>query len=334
MILIDALYINNSGGKILLDYLIDSLEFQNCEITYLLDYRIKGNHSIIKESNKVVYLEGNLKKRHGFYKSNKNRFTKVFCFGNLPPSIKLNATVYTYFHQKIFLEIPKQLPFKKKLVFKLKSIIFKLLKAKTNFWIVQTEVMKSGLQKSGIASNKILILPFYPSLVSNRAKVKVKNTFLYVSSGALHKNHLNLIIAFKEYYDEFKVGELHVTIGHEFSELLNLILNLIVMGYPIINHGTVSREKLAKLYNFSTFVIYPSLSESFGLGLLEGLENNCKIVGSNLPYTFAVCHPSLVFDPNDIASIKKSFAIAVNENIEDSEQLVFNEIDKIIQLLK
>ena len=36
MILFDAVFINNGGGKILLDYLIDEIEKQNIELTYLL----------------------------------------------------------------------------------------------------------------------------------------------------------------------------------------------------------------------------------------------------------------------------------------------------------
>ena len=37
MILIDALYINNGGGKVLLDYLVEHLEVTNLPIYYLLD---------------------------------------------------------------------------------------------------------------------------------------------------------------------------------------------------------------------------------------------------------------------------------------------------------
>ena len=47
MILIDAVYINESGGKVLFDYLIEQMERQNLSIFYLIDKRIENNHSKI-----------------------------------------------------------------------------------------------------------------------------------------------------------------------------------------------------------------------------------------------------------------------------------------------
>ena len=44
MILIDALFINDGGGKILLDYLIVQLKKSDLDIYFLLDDRIIGNH--------------------------------------------------------------------------------------------------------------------------------------------------------------------------------------------------------------------------------------------------------------------------------------------------
>ena len=41
VLLIDALHINDSGGKILLDFFIDSIENSKIEAFYLLDKRIK-----------------------------------------------------------------------------------------------------------------------------------------------------------------------------------------------------------------------------------------------------------------------------------------------------
>ena len=53
----------------------------------------------------------------------------------MPPLKKMNAVVYTYFQQKLFLEIPKELGFYLKIKLFLKSIIIKNLKKNTNFWI-------------------------------------------------------------------------------------------------------------------------------------------------------------------------------------------------------
>ena len=336
MILFDAVFINNGGGKILLDYLIDEIEKQNIEITYLLDVRVKGNHPEIK-TNKVIYLQGSFFKRHFFYSKHKNKFTKVICFGNLPPSIRLNAEVYTYFHQLLFLEIPNSLSLFQKIVFGIKSIIFKELRKNTDFWIVQTnEVKKRLLQKLEITNEeKIKVIPFYPPLASSNIINLEKKGFLYASNGSSHKNHLNLLLGFKNYCDtNDSKQELHLTVGNEFTSLINEIEKLKNQGYPIINHGFVLRAELSYLYSNVKYVIYPSLSESFGLGLVEAIELGCDVIAADLPYTYIVCEPSFVFNPLDINDIEKAFAFSTNYSLEKTEQTVFNEINQFLELLK
>ena len=335
MILIDALYINNSGGKILLDYLIDELEQNEMKIYFLLDERIRNNHPEINK-NKVMYLKASLLNRHAFYKKNKLNFSKVLCFGNLPPTLKLNVEVYTYFHQKLFLEIPKEILTKQKVIFQIKALLFQILQKNTDFWIVQTQVMKDNFlaKITKLNKGKVLVIPFYPSLKKGTIENRKKDVFVYVSSGSQHKNHFNLLEAFRNFYDDKKLGELHLTIGDEYVELNNMISKMTANGYPIVNHGFVPRELLGTIYGKAAFSIYPSLSESFGLGIIEAIENHCDIIGSDLAYTYAVCKPSLVFDPTKIHSIAMAFQLALEKKIQPTEQLVCNEIDKLINLFQ
>lgn len=334
MILIDALYINNNGGKILLDYLIEVIEYRQLKVHYLLDERIKNSHPKII-SNEITYLKASLLKRHKFYKKNRTNFLKVLCFGNLSPSLKLKTEVFTYFHQKLFLEIPKGIPFKQKIIFKIKALLFQMLQQNTDFWLVQTQVMKDSflMKTANMNKEKVLIIPFYPPLKKCATGNRKMETFVYVSSGSDHKNHFNLLEAFRKFYDVKKVGELHLTIGNEFKELNNIISKMTAEGYPIINHGFITRDLLGAIYSKATFSIYPSLSESFGLGIIEAIENQCDIIGADLPYTYAVCKPSLVFDPTNIESIAAVFQLAVENEMPHTEQLVFNEIDKLMELL-
>lgn len=335
MLLIDAIYINNSGGKILLDYLIEEFEKRQLSVHYLLDERVRNNHpEIIK--NKVTYLKASLLKRHHFYLKNRKSFSKILCFGNLGPSLQLDAEVFTYFHQKLFLEVPNDIAFKQKVSFKIKTIIFKILNNNVDFWIVQTQAMKDSFlaKSSKINKEKILLIPFYPSLKNGSTENRKRESFIYVSSGSLHKNHLNLLQAFRNFYNNRKVGELHLTIGKEFKELKNLISKMIEEGYPIVNHGFLKRDSLGEIYGKAAFCIYPSLSESFGLGIIEAIENGCGIIGSDLPYTYAVCKPSLVFDPTKVESIVNAFQTAIEKHTQSTDQLVFNEINTLINLLQ
>lgn len=334
LVLLDALYINNSGGKVLLDYLVQELEQSKINVFYLFDKRCINDYNYIPKDRKT-YLKASLYNRYRFYKTNENRFFKVFCFGNIAPPIKLKSFVYTYFHQRIFLKIPSSFSTKQKLIFKLKSYLFIYFLKNTDYILLQTESIKEEfLKKNGsMRSNKILVVPFYENM-PNLYSSKKKNSFLYVSSGSSHKNHDLLLEAFKLFYDTHKLGTLTVTLGREYINLHEKIQNLNKLGYPIHNIGFVPKQKLANYYSKTEYVIYPSLSESFGLGILEGLETNCKIVGSDLPFLHAVCDPTLSFNPYSVSEIAECFRIAVKTETTESNQKVFNEIDKLISILK
>ncbi|GAA4151371.1 hypothetical protein GCM10022217_05170 [Chryseobacterium ginsenosidimutans] len=334
MILIDAIYINNSGGKVLLDYLIVELEKTDKEVFYLLDFRIKDESIKIKSTNKVVYLQASLMKRRSFYKENKNKFSTILCFGNLPPNIRTSAKVYTYFHQLLFLDLPKEMSFVQKKIYYIKTHILNNFKKNTDYWVVQTGLVKEKLsRKYKINENTILTLPFYPPFDSQVVLAKKQYQYIYVSNVTIHKNHGRLIEAFVKFYDLHKKGKLILTIPSDAEEMLNIINVKRNEGYPIENIGFVERESLQKLYSESEYHVFPSLTESFGLGLIEAIENNCKIIGSDLPYTYAVCEPSLVFDPLDVNSITEALSLSLQKNTINSESKVNNEINNLISCL-
>lgn len=333
MILIDALYVNNSGGKILLDYLINKLENTDLEIVYLLDKRIKEKYKNIKSTNKVYYLTPTILYRFFFYLQFRSKFNKVLCFGNIPPLIKLNkSTVYTYFHQMLFLQPPQNIGIFQNMVYKLKRLFILFHKHNTTYWVVQSNSMKDLLVSFKIQPCIIKIMPFYhPIKLSNINKKK--NTFLYVSSGESHKNHLNLLLAFKEFYLKSKVGELYLTISNQYKTLIDLITKLKLDGIPIINCYISDREELVNLYSISEFVIYPSFTESFGLGVVEAIETNCKVLSSNLSWSKSICIASDYFNPNSIESIACSLNKAITTILPESKLLIYNEIDNLIESL-
>ena len=146
MILIDSLYVNNGGAKILLDYLVKEIEKTTLDVFYLFDERNIDSYHEISESRKI-YLKASLIERYFFFKKNKYNFTKVLCFGNLPPNIRLKAEVYTYFHQSMYLNIPKEFSIKEQIKFKLKILILKFIAKNTDFWLVQSKLIKEKLSQ-------------------------------------------------------------------------------------------------------------------------------------------------------------------------------------------
>lgn len=335
MILLDAVYINNSGGLVLLDYLINIAEEKKLNIFYLLDSRTKDYFNNI-DQKRISFIKNSHSERLRFYSNNKDKFHSILCFGNVPPPLRLKAKVFVYFHQKLFLEIPSEFSLKEKLIYKIKQLYLSFYKNNCDKWLVQSQLMQKQFAEKYLNKklDNICILPFYPPLNIDIVKPsRTKGSFIYVSNSGPHKNHENLIHAFCEAYDITKLGSLTLTVPENDFILNNLINEKVGLGYPILNAGFINREKLSQLYLSSEYFIFPSLSESFGLGLAEAIDGGCKVIVADLPYAYQVCRPSLTFNPYTKESIKIAIIKAMNEILTDSEKTISNDIDGLILLL-
>ncbi len=335
MILVDAIYIDNGvGTKVLLDYLIANLERTDKHVYYLLDERLKNNVQPVKPTNVLKFQKSDFSKRINFYLRHKSDFTTVLCFANIPPVIRLQAKVYTYFHHHFYLERPPGLPIFYIGMLLLKRFVLDFLKKNTDYWVVQTDLIKVKLSsKYQIPNQKILLLPFYVHLKGEINQDRLKGQYIFVSNGVPHKNHIRLIEAFSNFYKKYRQGKLILTVSEKFKTIQKLILLKQQQGVPIENIGFLPQSLLRKYYLQSKFLIFPSLAESFGMGLVEAIENGCKVIGADLPYTYAVCKPSLTFNPMDVNSIEESFRISFFENLEPSEVKISDKIDDVISLL-
>ena len=78
MILIDAIYVNQGGAKVLLDLLIDRLINSKIKSYFLLDKRLSKSYPSIKEN--ISFVTPSIFTRHYFYLKNKNKFTSIYAF--------------------------------------------------------------------------------------------------------------------------------------------------------------------------------------------------------------------------------------------------------------
>ena len=285
MILVDSVYVNNGGGLVLLKCLVDFFEKNSLDVFYLFDKRAEScfqNIDLIRKE----FINNSVLERHFFYKKNKDKFDKVICFGNLPPTIRLDAKVLVYFHQPLFLKIPNNFSLKNRVVYNIKQNILNFFKNNADLWLVQSKYIKNEFSKKYLngKAEKIVKLPFYPELEFSRFNnvARISGSFLYISNSSPHKNHYALIESFCLAYDEIKKGSLTTTIPTSDINLCGLIKEKIDLGYPIINIGFIEREKLAEIYLSHECLIFPSLAESFGLGLAEAIDGGCKIIAADL----------------------------------------------------
>lgn len=334
MILLDALYINNSGGKTLLDYLVFNLHHSGLQFFYLFDKRILGAYPFLSD-DKCLYLPATLKNRYQFYKKNIQKFNKVFCFGNIPPTIKLKIPVYTYFHNVLFLDTSNAFSFKATIVLKLKAQIIKALKHNTNEWWVQSGEVKKKLQESWkIKSNKIKIMPFFSPLEVKNALPKEEKTFLYVSDGHPFKQHIQLLEAFSLLCQEQKNVKLRLTISSNYPQIINKINYLRDKGVLVENLGWLSREMLIQQYLKNQFFIFPSLRESFGLGLIEAAQAQLPIIAADLSYVHSVIEPLITFNPTSSKSMYLAMKQALSCSPLPSKLKTQNSIKLIIHHLR
>lgn len=335
-VLIDALYINNSGGKVLLDYLINTIiekDLSN-KFYFLLDPR--GKYDYLDKINYEIGKPSMLF-RFQFYSKKKENFNKVFCFANLPPLVRLNNTeVYTYFHNTLIVDPPKKYSLKKKIYLLIQKSILIFFKNNTTFWIMQSNNVANLFRQSiKLDVKRIKIIPFFKLETLIQSSIsKQKNTFIYASSGAEHKNHKNLLKAWGELNVQDYNPKLVLTIPDINVTLQDQINTLNNRGADIVNLGYLPFDTLKSIYLKTEFLIYPSLSESFGLPLIEAINFGCKILASDLPYVKAVVKPSLVFNPTDVNSITQVVKKCLISDVEISECLVENEIENLIMLLK
>lgn len=318
MILIDALYIHNSGGKTLLITLIKELLNQKSQkFWFLLDSRLDKTFIKSLATNQKTVVVASEFKRRRFYLRKQNMFTSIFCFANVPPPIKIKKKVIIYFQNDLILNPKKgQLDLKSKFILALKRIYIMQKSRKEYFWAVQTSLMKEKLSNSlSLSSNKIKVLPFYESLLRKSINIPKINTFIYVAGDHSHKNHQKLVSGFNLAAQLADAPlTLTLTLSKENFFFLKQQFPDLHPNFNLVNLGVLTKNEIIEQYMNNRFCIYPSLKESFGLPLIEAAQLGLEIVASDLPYVHQVVSPLLCFNPYDEEDIAAIILKAVNLN--------------------
>ena len=334
MVLIDALFINKGGGAVLLQYLIGQIIAHPLKdnFFFLLDPRFDKPATLDKN---FVVINNSITDRIKFYKLNKKNYTKVLCFANTPPPVKLKVPAYTYFHNQKLLEAHKQ-KFKKD-YFKLylKYLVVRLFNNNTDYYIVQTPHMVHELTSLGLKDKAhCLTIPFYDDRKYLKGHIpfadRVKDEFVFISNPSPQKNYPTLLDAWEYLLGKGFTPRLHVTIDDTAPQLLLRMEELVSKGVRITNHVYLDPREL---YFNCPYLIFPSLMETLGLPLVEAVDSGMKVLASDLGYVHDVIVPSLTFAPFDKVSIANAVIKALNTDLPFPGLIITNEIDKLISLL-
>ena len=332
MLLIDALYINNSGGFRLLNFLTTTLVHRDISFFLLADSRCRGR---LDYCEKIEYMKASMKNRCRFYHNHRFDFSLVFCFGNMPVPVKMQVPVYTYFHNINLLTLSEAHSKKALLAMWLKRQLFRHFKHNTDYWLVQTlNTAKELCKHLKENENRVMLMPFY-ELPEGLTALKNENhgdAYVYIANYTGAKGHEELLEAWRLLHRQGIDKTLHLTVKKQ-SPFCIKIEQAQKEGVNVVNHGFVSFEEVIKLYQQSKAIIYPSHNESLGLGIIEAIEAGCDVIGADLPYIHTICQPSLTFNPYDPESI--AFAVAEYEKgaPQKSALCVENRIEELIDLL-
>ena len=332
MILIDSLYINNSGGLRLLNYLVTELEARGADYYLLADARCTGKFNQCKH---VRYMYASLRERKKFYKIKGRNFSSVLCFGNIPAPIKQDVPVYTYFHNINLLTLAEAHSFRVKVISWLKREVFKHYKQNTDYWLVQTSNTADELVKHlDEKSERVKLMPFYelPEGVEQIATQPHGDDYVFVAIHVPGKSHEELLEAWRILHLKGVDKTLHLTVQKE-NPFCEKIKEAQKEGVKVVNHGVIPFVEVFDLYKQSKAIIYPSHNESLGLGIVEAVTAGCDVLGSDLPFLHSICKPSVVFDPYSPKSIAEAVVKYENGFSSKSELLIHNQINELIELI-
>ena len=329
MTLIDAVYINDGGGKVILDLVIDYVlkNKNNKDLFLLIDERYTNNNLT---KLKHLKLKASEISRIKFYL--KNNFEKYFCLSNVPPPLKTSKDTYIYFHNALyFSDQGVNNSLQNKFLLRLKGFYIKFLNKNSYNWYTQNEITTEKLNFFlGNVGNLITVAPIFNTKYTPRIPVK-REGFIYPCNSLPHKNINRLINSFIEAAKETnKTIILKLTIREsELSNFLNYPNNL-----KIFFLGEISHEEIINEYYKSEVLIYPSLVESFGLPIVESIYCGCKVIASNLPYVTSIVEANDYFDPSSVFEIKSCILKFLNYDDSFFPKLkVVNSLDDILNKL-
>ena len=238
----------------------------------------------------------------------------IFCFHGLPPLFPLCGRVVVLVQNRLLIESGQlaQYPPRVQIRLMIERLWSRMLRGRCSRYIVQTPSMEKLARQTFGETVEISVLPFAPinKVAQNRsaAAIDQKFDFVYIASGDAHKNHGNLIQAWRLLAEVGIRPSLALTLDVNSCPILCRQIDELRANYglDITNLGQLHSSDIASLYGSSSALIFPSSCESFGLPLIEASQYGLPILASELDYVRDVVEPVETFDPASPLSIARA----------------------------
>jgi glycosyltransferase involved in cell wall biosynthesis len=183
-------------------------------------------------------------------------------------------------------------------------------------------VIPSGFRTSSLNP---VIRPDKKALIDNSSHPRL----IYVSHPSEHKNHINLVQALHDVARHFNQVSLLLTLecdppNQRYDSFVKEVIKTSItrgVNEYLIWLGILTPDEVSYALSNSDLMVFPSLSESFGLGLVEAMAASCPIVASDLPYAREVAgEAAAYFDPLSPRDIARS-VVAILSNSKELVQM-------------
>ena len=239
----------------------------------------------------------------------------VLCFGNLPPLFRTKGRGIVFLQNRYLVEGCDLAGFSLRIKLRLMSerLWLRLFNAHAETFIVQTKAMQQVATQALRRPVDVVALFSDPSGYQRRRTEKDRGQtavydFLYVATGEPHKNHVNLLDAWKLLASDGLYPSLRLTVSESDYPGLARILEQAKAEHKlnIDNVPARSPSDMQQLYDRSQALVYPSMVESFGLPLLEARQAGLSIIAAELDYVRDLVDPEETFDPRSPQSIARA----------------------------
>lgn len=314
-LLLHAPSIHTGGGLELLKGLLSACS-SSFEVL-LLDQRIKDSFALPKGVN-VHWVKKTVAARlyaeWQLFRQCSSEDT-VLCFHGLPPLLPARGRVAVFVQNRILLESGSlaAYPLLTRIRLFVERIWVRRMRRHGKKYLVQTCSMAVAARKCLGFDVEIVEKAFVPLesmdlRENNSINAANRSDFLYVSSGEPHKNHANLLEAWRLLAESGLKPSLTLTVSTDaYPVLANEIARYVrQFGLNIVNDGHVPKNKIHSLYLSSSALIFTSCLESFGLPLIEASQLGLPVIAPELDYVRDVIQPAETFDPSSPLSISRA----------------------------
>jgi len=237
----------------------------------------------------------------------------TLCFHGLPPILPNRGKLIVFLQNRNYLSLVPLSAFSRRTATRIavERFISRFCRSRVHGYIVQTPTMQRNVKawfERGTTrpAPPISVVPFMeemPPAEAGEAPDRVWD-FVYVADGVDQKNHRLLLAA----WIELGAAGIYPTLAFTLPPRDRLLIDEVNLararhGVAVHNLGEMPHLAVLQLYRQSRAMIFPSLSESFGLPLVEAHQMGLPIVASERDFVRDVCVPAETFDPLSAHSI-------------------------------